>query len=96
MGYSLEFLPDVQDFLFNLPRLSHEDRVRLFDTLDVLRTHGDDYRGDASRRLSPGSEHFSFDLLLLSESGEFRHFRFVVSDASAVYGVLRLVYADEL
>jgi hypothetical protein len=95
VAYSLELLPEVRQFLFNSPDLSRADRVRLFANLDSLREHGDHYRGEVARRLSPGSEHFSFDLILQTESGALRHFRFVISDVSAAYGVLRVLYADE-
>lgn len=96
MGYSLELLPVVRHFLFTCSGLSRADRIRLFENLNSLRELGDYYRGDATRRLSPGSEHFSFDLLFRVESGALRSFRFVVNDASAAFGVLRVVYADEL
>lgn len=96
MAYSLELLPAVREFLFSCPELSRMDRVRLFENLNSVRDHGDQYREDATRRLSPDSEHFSFDIILRTESGAFRQFRFVVSDASAAFGLLRVVYADEM
>lgn len=95
MGYSLQFDPDVQRYLANCPGLSRADRIKLFGHLDTLRDQGDVYRSDVTRRLSLGSEHFSLDFAFRSESGDVRLFRFVVSDASASYGVLRIVYADE-
>ena len=95
MGYSLQFDPDVRHYLANCPGLSRADRVKLFGHLDTLRDQGDAYRSDGTRRLSPGSEHFSLDFAFHAEAGGMRLFRFVVNDASASYGVLRIVYADE-
>jgi hypothetical protein len=96
VAYALELLPEVRQFLIHCPDLSRADRLRLFDNLHSFREHAEHYRGETARRLSSGSEHFSFDLILRTESGALRHFRFVISDAFAAYGVLRVVYADEL
>ncbi len=94
MAYSLQFLPDVRDYLFNYPGLSRADRIKLYNSLDNLRDHGDTYRLNESLRLSADSEHFCYSVVLRLDSGEVRNFRFVVSDAGAVYGVLSLVYLD--
>ncbi len=91
MGYSLLLEPAVQGFLFNRPGLRRADRLKLYGTLNDLREHCDAYRNDESRRLSAGSEHFSLNILFRAESGEFRNYRLIVSDAAATYGVLRIV-----
>ena len=95
MAYSLAIDDRVRDFLFNCSGLSRADRIKLFTLLNDLREHGDNYINDPSLRLSPGSVHFSYEPVLLCESGRVRAIRFVVSDAAAVYGVLQVVYADE-
>lgn len=95
MAYSLKIEAAVRGFLFACPGLSRSDRVKLSARLNDLREQGDACRGDTSRRLSPGSELFTYDFLMRTSAGKLRHFRFVVSDAAATYGVLRVVYADE-
>jgi hypothetical protein len=94
LSYSLQLAPDVRDFLFNRPGLSRAGRVKVFDLLNALRDHGDTCRREVSRHLSPGSAHFTFNFLPRSETRELRHFSFVVSNASAVYGVSQVVYID--
>jgi hypothetical protein len=60
---------------------------------DLLAHHGDHLRGEPERRLAPGSPYFRFDLLF-SDGAAVRHALFVADDSAAVYGVLRVVYAD--
>lgn len=95
MAYSLQILPAVRGGLFNYQGLSRADRIKLFSALDYLRDHGDDYRINPDLRLSPDSEHFFYSVILRLESGKLRNFQFVVSDAAAIYGVLRVVYFDD-
>jgi hypothetical protein len=61
-----------------------------------LRENGDDLRAEEHRRAGGGSTRFFFDALIWDEDGSFHHFRFVVDDAAAEYGVLRIVYADKI
>lgn len=77
--------------------LSRSGRLRLYDGLNGLRGHADVYLNDASQRLSPGSQYFWYEYLFRDGEGDGRYhlFRFVVSDARAKYGVLRIDYVDE-
>jgi hypothetical protein len=96
MAYSLEDYNNCfRSYVANHPDLRREDRVRLYAFLDQLRTASDSFRNDPGRRLAPGSTRFWFDPVFADHSGRLRHFRIAVDDASAVYGVLRIVYVDE-
>jgi hypothetical protein len=96
--YSLRIDPErVTRYLRDYPALSRACRVRLFAHLhDDLCVHGDVYRQEADRRLSPGSEYFWFHLLLWDHQGDgrARQFSFVVNDAAAVHGVLQVEYVQ--
>lgn len=98
MGYSLQYHTEwVLPYLRSREELSRQERIRLFTNLDEnLRERGDFFRNDAERRLAPGSVYFWFVLIFQSDDGRLRQFRFVVSDAAAQYGVLRIVFVDEV
>ncbi len=97
MAFSLLFHEaGARDYLLNHPRLGREDKVRVFNLLNELRESGDTYRADPQRRLGPDSPYFRHDVFFRDSAGVMRGFWFVVSDASAVYGVLHVVYADEI
>ena len=63
---------------------------------EELGQDGDYYRSDPERRCSPGSTHFEVTRLFRDSAGRWRLFRFIVSDAAANYGVLRVRFAEEL
>jgi hypothetical protein len=97
VAYSLEFEQvRVRSYLFNHPDLTRGDRVKLYTFLNDLRDLGDSFQADAGRRLRPGSPCFWVAFVFKDESGRLRQFRFIVHDAAAPYGVLRVVYADEM
>jgi hypothetical protein len=98
VGYSLQYHTEwVLPYLRSREGLSRQERIRLFTNLDEnLRERGDFLRNDAERRLAPGSEYFWFVLIFQGDDGRLRQFRFVVSDAAAQYGVLRIVFVDEV
>ena|SRR5581483_3798649 len=98
MSYSLEYDEDHVVAYLRGVALSREGRVRLFTGLNVnLGQYGDSYRSTPSRRLRSDSPYFWYEFMLLDEHGDglIHYFRFVVSDAAAPYGVLRVVYVDE-
>jgi hypothetical protein len=65
--------------------------------LDDLAAYGDVYRGDTTRRLWPARpDLFEYGIVFGDAGGRWRSFRFIVSDAAAVHGVLTLVFAEEL
>jgi hypothetical protein len=97
VSYSLQYREEVKLHLRSRERLSRQERIRLFSNLDNnLRELGDILRADLERRLAPGSEYFWVVLLFQGDEERLRQFRFVVSDAAAQYGVLRIVYVDEV
>lgn len=79
-------------------RLSRQSRIKLFAALSSLRESADLFIKDPSRRLAKDSPFFVFDYVLQDKEGDggFHHYWFVISDAAAEYGVLRVVYAEEL
>lgn len=77
--------------------LSQSDIETLLNFLEVeLGRDGDFYRNEPERRCSLGSSNFAVALLFRDSAGNLRHFRFIVSDAAASYGVLRVRFAEEL
>jgi hypothetical protein len=78
------------------PGLTEEDRDTLLRFLEELGQTGDVLRSDASRRCSPDSSHFEVTYIFADSAARLRHFRFIISDAAAVYGILRVRYAEEL
>lgn len=87
----------VLDYLSNQDRnLTDKDIGILLGVLEGLAHTGNIYRNDPAHRCSPGSQHFEVKYLFVVSAGRLRHFRFVVSDQDAVYGVLRVRFAEEL
>ncbi len=89
MRYRLEIDPDVRAYLAGVP-LTREGRVRLHVALNDLVELPDAYRTDPDNRQG---NLFAF-LHAFLDAGRYRIFRALVDDSSAVYGVLRIVYAD--
>jgi hypothetical protein len=97
MAYQLLFKPDVQGYLRNCS-LSRQARIRLFLQLNTdLREWADFYRSQPDRRFAPGSDCFWYDIVLKDNDGDglIHRFWFVVSDAPAPFGVLRVEYVEE-
>jgi hypothetical protein len=76
--------------------LAPTDLDKLLDFLEGLAQTGEAYRSDLSRRRPPDSYDFEVTFLFEDAAGEVRAFRFIISDAAAVYGVLRVRFAEEL
>lgn len=100
MAYSLELdRVTVLPYLRQYEGLSRRARVGLFSTLhEYLGEHGDRLRNDDSlRRWGNESPYFLFRLVIGDPEapGVLKLFRFVVNDAAAAYGVLRVVYVDD-
>jgi hypothetical protein len=76
--------------------LGGADVDKLIDFLEGLAHTGEVYRRDPARRLSPGSPHFEVTYIFVDSAGRMRLFRFIVSDAAAAHGVLRVRFAEEL
>jgi hypothetical protein len=75
--------------------LAEADTDALLGFLEGLAHTGGEYRNDQSRRL-PGSTHFEVTYVFEDSAGRVRVFRFIISDAAAAYGVLRVRFAEEL
>ena len=85
----------VLDYLGDPQRaLSVEDIDKLLDFLESPSGIAG-FRDDPSYRCAPGSPHYEVRYVFLDSAGRIRQFCFIVNDASAAYGVLRVVYADE-
>lgn len=98
MAYHVEI-----DEALVLAYLSHPDRNlalsdidSLLGFLEGLAHTGEAYRNEASRRCLPGSTHFEVTYVFKDAAGKLRVFRFIISDAAAAYGVLRVRFAEEL
>ncbi len=100
MAYSLRYRDGgVYEYLSSCERFSRQARVKLFTLLRLhLGEYGDELRNDPIRRLRPGSDCFQLDLLFEDpdEVERLHHFRFIVSDRSAQYGVLRVLFVERL
>ncbi len=75
--------------------LAEEDIQTLLGVLEGLAHTGEVYRNDPSRRCPPGSTHFEITYFFEDTAGRARLFRFIISDAAASYGVLRVRFAEE-
>jgi hypothetical protein len=85
----------VAPYLESLP-LSPEGQEALLNILEELRTHADKFRADPALRLGPGSDCFEVRWLFRDRGFDRYHaLRLVISDATAAYGVLRVVYAED-
>ncbi len=99
MRYSLDFVSSVKSYLRNITSLSRQGRVKLFANLDAsLRDKGDRLRANAELRVASGSDNFFWDLVIRDTDGDgqIHTFRFVVNDAAAKYGVLRVLDVEEV
>jgi hypothetical protein len=86
----------VVPYLVNLP-ISREARVMLATFLNELRVVAETYINEAERRLAPGSDCFWVDFVYRDPASRVIHqLRLVISDAAAQYGVLRIVYAEDV
>ena len=74
--------------------LTEGDIDILLRFLEGLATTGEALRAEPTRRCSPG--HFEVTYIFQDAAGRFRTFRFIISDAAAAYGVLRVRYAEEV
>jgi hypothetical protein len=98
MAYHVEI-----DEVLVLGYLRHQDRHltdadvdRLLDFLGQLADTGDLYRSNPSYRHPSGAPLLDIQFVFQDASGRVRCFRFIVSDAAATYGVLRVRFAEEL
>jgi hypothetical protein len=97
MAYLLQYDETaVAPYLLGLA-LSRQGRVVLANMLNELRVHADTYINSPDRRLFPGSDCFRVDLIFRDPVRRvFHQLRLVLSDAAAPYGVLRVVFAEDL
>ena len=94
MAYSLQFAGPVRRYLSGLG-LTRAELVRLYTNLHAqLAIVPDAFRADPANRLTPGGPQFLWTLAMSADDGRLLAFRFIVDDSPALYGVLRLVYAD--
>lgn len=63
--------------------------------LNGLAHTGSTYRNEPSYRYSSGSTAMEIAFHFLDCRNRFRNLRFIITDESAVYGVLRVRYVDE-
>jgi hypothetical protein len=98
MAYDVEIDEGPLAYLLDPDRnLTAQDAEKVLTFLDTeLGQTADVYRNEPDRRNPPGSPSFEVTLLFRDSAGSFRHFRFIVSDAAAAYGVLRVRFAEEL
>ncbi len=94
MAYTVETVEPVKAYLRAIPGLSRAGRLKLLcGYLDGLRERGDELRAEPAGRLAGSSSLFSFRHIF-RDGGRFYVVRLVVDDSAAVFGVLRVVYAD--
>jgi hypothetical protein len=97
VAYYLQFdETTVYPYLLTLD-LSREGRIVLAAALHrELRELIDAYRNNPERRLRPGSEYFWVDLIFRDPARQVLHqLYFILSDAGAQYGVIRVVYVED-
>jgi hypothetical protein len=98
MAFLLQFHEvAVVPYLLDLD-LSREGRIILYAALQrELGTYGDTFMNEPDRRLAPGSDCFRVDLLFRDPVQDVIHLlRLIVSDAAAPYGILRIVYVEDV
>lgn len=98
MAYLLQFDEKiVAPYILELD-LSRAGRIVLAAALHrEIRLHADAYLQDRDRRLSPDSDCFRVDLVFRDpDSGVIHQLGLVISDAAAQYGILRVVYAEDV
>ena len=99
MAYTLQLSEnEVLHYFRTRGDLSRSTRIRIFTVLhSYLGEQGDHFRNDPTLRLAPGSDCFRFDVVVRSDEEDgLRLFRFVVSDREAEYGVLRVLFVEEV
>lgn len=97
MGYTLQLHQDLVVPYLQEMELSRGGRVVLYTMLDreFREQHGDRYRSELDRRVASGSDLFQVDFVFRDpETARFHNVRFILSDASAEYGILQVVYVD--
>jgi len=98
VGYLLETEDDVDSFLYDEERVCAKLYNKLYDFMtDRLVNGGDDVINDPALRVAPESHTVRLEYVVVDpeRNGALRVFRFFVNTASAVFGVLRVVYIDE-
>ncbi len=100
MSYSLDYDKTcVLPYLRHYEGLARQGRLVLFRTLrEYLGENGDEFRrDDMLRRWGKESPYFEFQLVFGDPDypDSLRVFRFVVNDAGASFGVLRIVFVDD-
>jgi hypothetical protein len=98
VSFSLEYRPSVRTYLRSLSTISRQGRLRLFAMLDFdLREHGDSLLADSNRCINPEKAIFLYEPAFIDEDGDglIHCFRVAVDAASAAFGVLRILYAEE-
>src|SRR5689334_14928807 len=98
MAYSLQFdKATVVPYLLQLD-LSREGRIVLAAMLQrELREYAPVYVANPERRLAAASDCFWVDLVFRDPvRKDFHQRHFILSDAAAQYGVLRVVYVEDL
>jgi hypothetical protein len=97
MAYLLEYHETaVVPYLLALD-LSREGRIILAAAIHRdIRLSADAYISDPDRRVSPGSDCFRVDLVFRDPVRRVIHqLRFIISDAAAQYGLLRVVFVED-
>jgi hypothetical protein len=98
VAYTLDYAEPLRLFFRGISGVTRQARINLFYPLrETLSENGDAVRAEPDRRFAGNPDLFFFDIIIRSTEGggPFRHFRFVVDDSSAAYGVLQIVYAEE-
>ncbi len=94
MAYTVDTAEPVKAYLRTFAGLSREGRLKLLGGyLNALREHGDLFRSEPSARHPGNSSLFTYSHVF-RDGGRTYVARFLVDDSAAVYGVLRVVYAN--
>ena len=92
MGYHVEFVEPVLDYLALVPRLTDKDRVAIVaGIIDELSDRADQFF--ALRPLAHESLCFRYDFPYLTQEAGF-NFDFVVDACNMAMGVVRVVYVE--
>jgi hypothetical protein len=93
VAYKVELVEAVRAYLVTVG-LTRSGRIKLYAAIhDALALVPDSLRLNPAGSLGPGSPLFWFHHIF-TDTGRLRTVSFVVDDSGAVYGVLRVVYAD--
>lgn len=100
MSYKLQYDPiTVEPFLRSYEGLSRAGRIRLnMLLLSYLGEEGDRFLENPALRLAPGSDLFTFEPILQDPPGvgPLIMLRFIVNDSAAQYGILRILFVEEV